>query len=676
MALRNMAKKSVKKKIKKLLLTKVLLIVVPLLLTLFFIMVVIMFIVSATSANVSAGCGSEDVVTNTDGTEAKANSTESPSSAYASVEAFINEHKEAYIESWKAGGFLPSASITQTMIENGFNFTNPNGTSFWQAHNMGGVKTSKKSDFPVTIAKYGEDSVDLTGSKPGANVGDGTGGAYAWFSSYDAGIVAKAEFMAHQTLYTGAINNTDGISTLSAIADGGWATDTSYKSKLIAAYNNFGRQYEWLDKEAIAKYGNSPYKQTASASQDSKNSGNSDSKKKKSDLPDGVSTTAWELVLVNRDNKKEEMNPSLATVENIQVDARIKDATVQFLAKAREINPSFHLISGYRSVETQRGLYDRYVRQEMAERGISYEEAEKFTQEYSQPAGSSEHQTGLAIDISTVDALNQMSPTDGAALDKIAADYGFIRHFKEEYKSSTGIGNEDWHFRYVGKASAKYITEKNISFEDYIKKLNEEGATSSDEAENNCADDDSSSSGKADGTGTVPTDATAWGYKPDEVPDSLKQYIIDPKSLGMEYAASTGWNVTGTLLLDGQCVNLTVSMANKIWGHTGGVSGNGKDMANAWAAIFGNGVKNSPKKGAIFATQNGGGGNGHTGIVCHVFENGSILIVEQNTPMSGWDLFHQPYTWNYRIWTPEQQKAEITTYAYPDDKQPNFKGKL
>lgn len=113
------------------------------------------------------------------------------SSADGSIDDFVKKHKEAYILSWKAGGFLPSASITQTMIENGFNFTNPNGTSFWKAHNMGGVKTSSKSNFPVTLATYGEDSVDLSGTKPGANVGDGTGGAYTWFSSYDAGIVGK-----------------------------------------------------------------------------------------------------------------------------------------------------------------------------------------------------------------------------------------------------------------------------------------------------------------------------------------------------------------------------------------------------------------------------------------------------------------------------------------------------
>jgi cell wall-associated NlpC family hydrolase len=178
----------------------------------------------------------------------------------SSVDEFVKQHKDAYVLAWKAGGFLPSASISQTMVENGFNFTNPSGTSFWQAHNMGGVKTSKKGDFPVTLATFGDDSVDITGTKPGTNVGDNTGGAYTWFKSYSAGIVGKAEFMAHQTLYTGAMNNTDGAAALTAIFNGGWATDPSYLMKLQSIYNTLGKKYQWLDQEAIAQHGTSPYK--------------------------------------------------------------------------------------------------------------------------------------------------------------------------------------------------------------------------------------------------------------------------------------------------------------------------------------------------------------------------------------------------------------------------------
>lgn len=396
-------------------------------------------------------------------TEVTSTSTDSSvSSGDGSIDSFVKEHKEAYILSWKAGGFLPSASITQTMIENGFNFSNPNGTSFWQAHNMGGVKTSSKSNFPVTLATYGDDSVDLTGTKPGANVGDGTGGAYTWFSSYDAGIVGKAEFMAHQSLYTKAINNTDGIATLSAIADGGWATDGTYKTKLIDMYNSLGKKYEWLDKEAISAHGEKPYKETVTSPGDS-DSGSSD--------------------------------------------------------------------------------------------------------------------------------------------------------------TSTNSKNKD------------------------------------------CSD--SSSGSATDGTGTVPADATAWGYRPDDLPDSLKQYIIDPSKNGLTYKGPTGW-----VEHSGQCVDLTESLGNALWGHQGITSGNGDQQASSWASFFGNSTKTNPKRGAIFSTN---AAANHTGIVCHVFEDGSILIVEQNTPLSGINYYGVIDTWNYRVVRPETQKSDGFHYAYPDGKEPNIK---
>lgn len=234
--------------VKKFLLPFILSNIVGLLLTSVMIVSIVAMLIGANNSN---ECGPENSTNFT--------APDESGSVPSSVDEFVKQHKDSYILAWKAGGFLPSASIAQTMVENGFNFTNPSGTSFWQAHNMGGVKTSKKTDFPVTIATFGEDSVDITGTKPGTNVGDNTGGAYTWFKSYSAGIVGKAEFMAHQTLYTGAINNTDGAAALTAIFNGGWATDPSYLMKLQSTYNTLGKKYQWLDQEAIAQHGTSPY---------------------------------------------------------------------------------------------------------------------------------------------------------------------------------------------------------------------------------------------------------------------------------------------------------------------------------------------------------------------------------------------------------------------------------
>ena len=89
----------------------------------------------------------------------------------------------------------------------------------------------------LLLRTYGEDSVGFKWDKAWSECWrPHRRRAYTWFSSYDAGIVGKAEFMAHQTLYKGAINNTNGIASLSAIADGGWASDGTYKSKLIDMY--------------------------------------------------------------------------------------------------------------------------------------------------------------------------------------------------------------------------------------------------------------------------------------------------------------------------------------------------------------------------------------------------------------------------------------------------------
>lgn len=194
------------------------------------------------------------------------------------------------------------------------------------------------------------------------------------------------------------------------------------------------------------------------------------------DLPSARSSD-WELVLVNRTSTKPELNPSLASVGSIQVDQRIANQVTEFLAAAQKISPAEHLISGYRSVAYQSELYEGYIQDEMAGHGtvnvdgkpISRQEAIKNVQTYSQPPGSSEHQTGLAIDMSDIDSLNasQVAPQIAA----IAPNYGFILRFPAGKQAETGVDYEDWHFRYVGIENAKYMTEHKLTLEEYLKLL-------------------------------------------------------------------------------------------------------------------------------------------------------------------------------------------------------------
>lgn len=203
---------------------------------------------------------------------------------------------------------------------------------------------------------------------------------------------------------------------------------------------------------------------------------------KKSDISEetnglpNVKTSDWQLVLVNRENKHDEMNPTLTQVDNISVDSRIASHVKDFLAAARSIDPSEHLISGYRSVAYQKELFEQYVQTEMSnDVSLTREQAEELVKTYSQPAGASEHQTGLAIDMSTVDSLNDSNQDVVKQLQELAPNYGFILRFESNKHHFTGVGYEDWHFRYVGKASAKYMTEHQLSLEEYIMLLKENG---------------------------------------------------------------------------------------------------------------------------------------------------------------------------------------------------------
>ena len=192
--------------------------------------------------------------------------------------------------------------------------------------------------------------------------------------------------------------------------------------------------------------------------------------KPKTDLPQ-VSTKDWNLVLVNRDNKLAELNPQLVDVEEIKVDSRIAEQTKQFLAAARAVAPEESLISGYRSVEEQTEIYNERVAQ-LEATGLPHEEAERQAQTQVQVPGASEHQTGLAIDMS---APNGQSEEVAQQIIALAPQYGFVLRYPEGKNAITGVDYENWHFRYVGVENAQYMAKHQLVLEEYIQKLKEAG---------------------------------------------------------------------------------------------------------------------------------------------------------------------------------------------------------
>lgn len=129
---------------------------------------------------------------------------------------------------------------------------------------------------------------------------------------------------------------------------------------------------------------------------------------------------------------------------------------------AAEEGLSLHGVSGYRSYERQQAIYDRNVNRDGREQADMY----------SARPGHSEHQTGLAMDISTQSIHNRLNETfaatpEGRWLADHGYEYGFIIRYPRDKTDITGYAYEPWHVRYVGRELAGELHDNNLTLEEY-----------------------------------------------------------------------------------------------------------------------------------------------------------------------------------------------------------------
>ncbi|MFB7814434.1 D-alanyl-D-alanine carboxypeptidase family protein [Paenibacillus chitinolyticus] len=120
-------------------------------------------------------------------------------------------------------------------------------------------------------------------------------------------------------------------------------------------------------------------------------------------------------------------------------------------------------VSAYRSHSTQTTLFNRYVQKD----------GEAAAKKYSAVPGHSEHETGLAIDVSGSTGKCAAEDCFGGTpeakwLEDHAHEYGFIIRYPKGKESVTGYQYEPWHLRYVGTQMAKDIKTKNTTMEEYL----------------------------------------------------------------------------------------------------------------------------------------------------------------------------------------------------------------
>lgn len=144
-------------------------------------------------------------------------------------------------------------------------------------------------------------------------------------------------------------------------------------------------------------------------------------------------------------------------------------ALEELFAAANESGFELFAQSGYRSYERQVTLFAAYAD----------EHGEEAANLFSARPGESEHQTGLAIDISSASVNYQLvidfgDTPEGKWVKENAADYGFIIRYQEGKEDITEYQFEPWHLRYVGKRAAQEISEANITLEEYFAEMNEQ----------------------------------------------------------------------------------------------------------------------------------------------------------------------------------------------------------
>lgn len=140
--------------------------------------------------------------------------------------------------------------------------------------------------------------------------------------------------------------------------------------------------------------------------------------------------------------------------ESMLLDQDVLRAYTLLYNDASKQGLSLTIFSGYRSFEKQQTLFEK-----------------SKNESYVAKPGFSEHQSGLAIDISRRDiglTTNFMYTKEYKFLKDNAYKYGFINRYPKEKEKITGYPFEPWHYRYVGNEIAEYLYLNNLTLEEYF----------------------------------------------------------------------------------------------------------------------------------------------------------------------------------------------------------------
>lgn len=177
------------------------------------------------------------------------------------------------------------------------------------------------------------------------------------------------------------------------------------------------------------------------------------------------------LVLVNKSNSlpadyvPEDLR--VVNLPSVRGKDQLRDVAASALEAmfkdAKKAGHDLYARSGYRSYSRQSSIFNSYVKKYGRE----------LTETFSAPPGMSEHQTGLAMDISCKAANYALVRKFGQLPEGIWVEanswkYGFIIRYPEDKTHITKYTYEPWHLRYVGTPAARAIHKKDTTLEEYL----------------------------------------------------------------------------------------------------------------------------------------------------------------------------------------------------------------
>ncbi len=181
----------------------------------------------------------------------------------------------------------------------------------------------------------------------------------------------------------------------------------------------------------------------------------------------------WDLVSKNAKLGKDFVPvltdaPVQHTAGEIKVAKNIAGPLQAMFRAAEARGVELMLSSAYRSYDEQQATYDSYLELH----------GKAYVASYVAPAGASEHQTGLAVDIATKSSSCAKSSNDcsldyasTAWLANNAPTYGFIQRYPGGKQSITGIAGETWHYRYVGARLSRVLDDNNLTFDEFVEQV-------------------------------------------------------------------------------------------------------------------------------------------------------------------------------------------------------------